>query len=396
MTTPGDEIGKFLHQMLAAGEELIDGSRRALSRKLGTNQVGHLESYGGYSDLHGTHLLGRVLEKAPEGGPMDHDGIWQNLANTFRRWESDEVPGAEVRLSFEGHEATTLSDEEGYYQTTLPRAGEQATLWSRARAHSLSGSSEIATDHEVLVVPRSAAFGVISDLDDTVIHSGITSILLAAKLTFLENSRTRKPLDGVSEFYTALQQGNGTVPSNPIFYVSSSPWNLHGLLADFMALNRIPKGPMLLRDLGLDRTKFLKERGHGHKLEKALRLLAGFPELPFVLIGDSGQEDASIYARLCELHPDRIKAVYIRDVDPGQETGRDAAVLRSAAKVEALGIPMVLARDSNAMALHAGRMGLIPEMAVPEVAEDVREDKSLPGTGEQAVNDAVDALVRNG
>ena len=62
------------------------------------------------------------------------------------------------------------------------------------------------------------------------------------------------------------------------------------MLVDFFMLNEIPAGPLLLRDLGLDRSKFIKEKGHGHKQEKALRLLDAYPELPFILIGDSGKK----------------------------------------------------------------------------------------------------------
>lgn len=392
MSNLNEEIGKALHQLLSVGEELIDEGRRAVSKRLGTNRPGHIASYGGYSDRHGTHLAGRILEKAPGGGPGDHDTIWQNLGNTLRRWESDEVAGVEVHARFETHEASATSDEEGYYQITFPKATHAEGLWTTAEARVNTAGDEIHAIHDILVVPPSASFGVISDLDDTVIHTGITSVLLAAKLTFLENAKTRKPLEGVAELYAALQNGTAGMPVNPIFYISSSPWNLYDLLADFLQLNSIPKGPIFLRDLGLDRAKFIKEKGHGHKLEKALRVLDGYPHLPFVLVGDSGQEDPEIYAQLCEQHPERIRAVYIRDVDPELESARDSAVLHAAARVEAQGIPMILAADSMAMAVHAGRMGLIPEVAVPEVIEEAGKDRERPGAGEQAIQDAVDSI----
>ncbi len=393
MANLNEEIGKALHQLLSVGEELIDEGRRAVSKRLGSNRPGHIASYGGYSDRHGTHISGRILEKGPGGGPADHDTVWQNLANTLRRWESDEVPGVEVHASFGNHEATVTSDEEGYYQIILPRASPAEGLWATAEVRVNLADGEIHAVHDILTVPSSAAFGVISDLDDTVIHTGITSVLLAAKLTFLENAKTRKPLEGVAELYAALQNGTAGKPVNPIFYISSSPWNLYDLLADFLRLNNIPKGPILLRDLGLDRAKFIKEKGHGHKLEKALRVLDGYPHLPFVLVGDSGQEDPEIYARLCEQHPERIRAVYIRDVDPELESARDSTVLHAAARVEAQGIPMILAADSTAMAVHAGRMGLIPEVAVPEVIEEAEKDRERPGAGEQAIQDATDSIL---
>lgn len=378
---------------LAAGEEAVDTGRRALSTRMGRNLPAHLVSYGGYADRFDTHISGRVLSKAVGGGPLDDDTLWDNLLNTWRRWESDEVACAEVTVRFQDQEITVTSDDEGYYKATFPGDGAPGQLWTTAEARVDGGEREISVTHEVLTPSASAGFGIISDLDDTVIHTGITSLLLAAKLTFLENAKTRKPLDGVAELYAAFQNGTTGERTNPIFYVSSSPWNLHDLLADFLQLNEIPRGPILLRDFGLDATKFVKENGHGHKLRKAVQLVDGYPDLPFVLVGDSGQDDPSIYAQLCGLRPGRVRAIYIRDVDPDHESDRDARVHRAVEVAESHGVPMILAPNSQAMSEHASRIGLIPGAAVPAVVSEVHKDEKRPDTGEQAFRDAADSLL---
>ena len=381
-----------LHRAAVASEDAVDRVRRNLSARLGRNSPAHIATYGGWSDASGTHLSGRVLSKAPGGGPLDDDTVWKNLLNTIRRWESDEVSGVPVTLRLREHEITVTTDDEGYYRATLPTtAGEK--LWTTAEARVQTGDREISAIHHLLTPSPAAQFGIISDLDDTVIHTGITSLLLAAKLTFLENAKTRKPLDGVAELYAALQKGTAGTPLNPLFYVSSSPWNLHDLLWDFIQLNDIPRGPILLRDFGLDRTKFVKEKGHGHKLEKALTLLDGYPHLPFVLVGDSGQEDATIYAEICHLRPDRVRAIYIRDVDPGLHSARDLLVHRAVDAAAAHGVPMILAPDSQAMSEHASRIGLIPAAAVPEVIAEVHKDEARPETGAQAIMDAANSML---
>ena len=103
---------------------------------------------------------------------------------------------------------------------------------------------------EVLVAPparrRSAS---ISDLDDTVIQSRVTSFLQAVRTVMLGNARTRLPFPGVAAFYRALERGgDGGDEQNPIFYVSSSPWNIHDLIAEFLDVQGIPTGPIRLRD----------------------------------------------------------------------------------------------------------------------------------------------------
>lgn len=254
---------RILHRAVASGENALDRTRRRVSRDLGTNPPRQIVAYQGYADPQTVHLRGRVLANIPRGGPLDDDGWWENLVNTWRYWESDEVAGAAVTVRYQECERTVVSDEEGYYEASFPagRHEHEGLLWLTAAASAGTGKREIHATHDILVPPADASFGIISDLDDTVIHTGITSLLLAAKLTFLENSKTRKPLDGVAMLYQALQRGDGEKARNPIFYISSSPWNLHELLVDFLRLNDIPPGPLFLRDLGLDRTKFIKEKG---------------------------------------------------------------------------------------------------------------------------------------
>lgn len=354
----------------------------------------HLAAYRGHADDTTVHVTGRVLANKPSGGPLDDDGWWENLLNTWKRWESDEVAGAAVRIRFLGQEQTILSDEEGYYHAAFasdfPASDE--LRWLNAEALTISREGEIVADHPIMVPPRSAGFGIISDLDDTVLHTGITSLLLAAKLTFLENAKTRKPLEGVAELYKALQHGSARTPVNPLFYISSSPWNLYDLLGDFLRLNDVPSGPVMLRDLGLDDTKFIKEKGHGHKLDKALGILDGYPGLPFVLIGDSGQEDPAIYADLVRQRPGRILAIYIRDVNPDIESTQDEGTRLAARDASLSGVPMILAPDSLAISAHAMQLGLIAPAAVGDVASEVKADRERPEAGAEAVRQAVESV----
>ena len=85
----------------------------------------------------------------------------------------------------------------------------------------------------MLTPPPSARFGVISDIDDTVLVSHVTSPFKMALVSLFGNAHTRSPFPGVAEFYQALQGGVGGAEQNPIFYVSSSPWNFYDLLHFF-------------------------------------------------------------------------------------------------------------------------------------------------------------------
>lgn len=387
---------RLLLRAAVAVEHAWDRTRYRASSATGRGDPRQIVAYIGYADCGEVHIGGRVLSNRLSGGPLDDDGWWDNLVNTWRRWESDEIPHTPVSLEFDGMVQHLTTDEEGYYNASFPLPAERSRdriTWLEATAQAGREGRKISSAHPVMLTPGKASLGIISDLDDTVIHTGITSLLLAAKLTFLGNAKTRKPLDGVAKLYDALQRGHAGHPINPIFYISSSPWNLHDLLVDFLRLNDIPAGPLLLRDLGLDETKFIKEKGHGHKQRKALHLLDTHPGLPFILIGDSGQEDPAIYAEIAARHPERIRAIYIRDIDPEHDTIHDTAVHRACERAADHGVPMILAKDSLGISRHAESLGLIPPSALAGVIAEVGRDQQRPGTGEQAVLDAVASIV---
>src|SRR5207342_302238 len=99
-----------------------------------------------------------------------------------------------------------------------------ANAWVEAALRLIepAGSGEVKANALVRVPTAMAKFGVISDLDDTVIQSRVSNFLLAVRTVMLGNARTRLPFPGVAGFYQALRDGASGDEKNPIFYVSSS------------------------------------------------------------------------------------------------------------------------------------------------------------------------------
>jgi phosphatidate phosphatase APP1 len=383
-----------LEHSVIAGDDLLDALRLRFNTRFDRNHPRHIAAYRGYADSRTVELTGRVLANRPLGGPMEEAGWWDNLLDTYRRFGSDEVPHAEVELKFRGERAVATTDHEGYYRVSMevPPARNNA-LWSDAEASLADGT--LAARQPVLQVLPEARIGIISDIDDTVLYSGITHWKTAAQLTFLGNARTRKPLPGVALLYQALQSGADGRGRNPLFYVSSSPWNLYDLLDDFMALNAIPHGPIFLRDLGTDAGKFIKSPGHGHKLEQARELIHRFPALRWVLLGDSGQADAELYAEAAGEFGERIAAIYIRDVDPDVDSPFDIAADAHIQRVAGTRVPMLRAADSLAMTRHAAGLGLIGEASLPAIEAEVQRDLARPTPGEAAAQAALEGTPRD-
>ena len=305
------------------------------------------------------------------------------MTNTVQRFASDEVPGVKIQASAGGTSGTTTSDAEGYFHIDLPRdvKNNDELLWSPAQFrvvdHESISPESSATFCQVMYAPPTAEYAIISDVDDTILHTGATDIATMAKLTFFGNARTRAPLDGVAKLYELMQHAGdlSNMPTNPIFYISSSPWNLYDLLEDFLELNAIPTGPLLLRDLGFDQNKFLKN-GHDHKLVKARNLMRLYKHLPFILFGDSGQEDAKLYAIAAEEFGSRIKAIFIRDIDPDVSSEHDAKMSNFIRRSETAGVPMHLVRDSVEISALAHEYGLLPASAKSPIHAATQRDRN--------------------
>lgn len=373
----------WLFHFASSLDDAMDIGLRRIRKRLGLSGIPKIQAYAGYADQTKIHLRGRVLTNPPIGSDFQEDGWWDNLTASIQRIASDEVPGVEVEAIVGDQCGTTFSDREGYFHIAIPRPTKPDSLafWSNAQLRIVNQPRVKPEDSETecpfLTVPDEAKLMVISDVDDTILHTGATDLLTMAKLTFFGNARTRAPLDGISELYSSFQHGIQAKPLNPVFYVSSSPWNLYDLLEDFMELNAIPKGPIFLRDLGFDKDKFFKT-GHDHKLFQALRLIETFPQLPVILFGDSGQDDARLYSELAQSHSEQIAAIFIRDIDPDMDSAHDLKVNNYIRLSEQAGVPMYRIQDSDEAARLATKLGLLSPKHLGDIHEETSRDRQRP------------------
>ncbi len=376
-------------QSAAFIEDKWDELRFNFKKKLGLNDPVQIVPYRTYGTADRIYIKGRVLEDKKISVAGDKDTILNNLLNMYKRFESDEVPEALIKvvLTDEAHELTT--DKEGYFvlnlQPITPIINEN--LWHPVPLQLISAPIPfipgLQVHAEVMIPPTDAEYGIISDIDDTIIKTGATNLLAMSRATFLNNARTRLPFAGVAEFYRALQLGRNGKRNNPFFYVSSSPWNLYDLLKDFLNLNTIPAGPLLLRDFGLE-YEAVTQAGHmGHKLKEIKQIMEAYPHLQFVLIGDSGQEDPVIYREVVRQFPGRILAIYIRDVALPE---RKKIAVGVAETLRNDAIEMLIVENTLEAALHAARHGLIFNEAIPAIEQDKEADKGqAPGKEEATV-----------
>ncbi|MES1244192.1 MAG: phosphatase domain-containing protein [Acidobacteriota bacterium] len=364
-------------------ERGVDAVKTRLGNRFDRDDPLQILPYRGYGTPESLHLQGRVLQDEPVGAAGENDSLWKNVANTWKRFESDEVPFARVRVRVPGRESDATADDEGYFHVKIEPPAPAAGGWHPVELELVHPAEPgVRATGQVMVPSADAEYGVISDIDDTVVETGVTKRLAMARTVFLGNARTRLPFKGVAAFYQALVEGVQEGGPNPIFFVSGSPWNLYDLLIEFMELQGIPRGPLLLKDFGLDPRKLLKTGTREHKLGCIRPILDLYPNLPFILIGDSGEKDPEIYREVVREYPGRIRAIYIRQIGEGR---RSEEVLELAKEIRDEGVAMLLVKDTEAAAVHARESGWIRPEKVPEVQEEKIKDETAPSPTEVAL-----------
>lgn len=293
-------------------------------------------SYGTSSHL---YVLGRALDDIPLKIVEDQSLI-TTFKNTYKQFDSFEIPGAEIALDIpEIARLRTKTDGEGFFLFDKTISEDLSTVadeegWVKVHLYykeELGPRSSMEDKHfigELLIPDKRAEYGVISDIDDTILHTDVTSFLKLRLLknSLLTNAYNRIPLKGAPEFYQKLHLGKCGENKNPIFYLSNSPWNLYQYLKLFLDFNQFPKGPILLRNFRGPFDRSLKPE-KPHKQKEIINILKTYPDLNFILMGDSGEHDASIYTDIAVQYPDRVKAIYLLSVKHKRQMRRIKSIV---------------------------------------------------------------------
>ena len=348
-----------------------------------------LMPYTGYANDSRLIMRGRGMRERKATQAELGTSAWRNFVALVRLLNSAEVAGAKVCAHFRSRDYEAVTDREGYFNFSIEldrRLEREVEIDLRLVAPRAADGGPIIARASICVPPASARFGVISDVDDTIVWTHVGNRRRMLWTLARSNAATRKPLDGVAALYRALHDGVAGDEGNPIFYVSSGPWNLYPAVLDFLRINGIPRGPVFMKDWG--RHTFSQWRDHGtHKLASIREIMHAFAHLPFVLIGDSGEQDPEIYREVVREFPGRIASIYIRSVSAG--AARCADIARIADEVREEGSDLLLVTDSERAAIHEALAGRINADRVDQVKLDEEAEKRLPPPPAPATVDPV-------
>jgi phosphatidate phosphatase APP1 len=273
-----------------------------------------LDIYNTYSHPQGVFIKGRALEKKSTDVPLEiADSWWMNLKRTWHALESDEVTDLELLITFQGKDYTVRTDDEGLFALEitpdpplLPGVYPVTACLPQKAFHHAQPSTA-----QVFVLPtQQPSLGVISDIDDTILHTQVSRRVQMLKALLFSNGLTAKAIPGMAAIYQDLQQeGFG------FHYLSGSPINLHQRLRSFIKHQGFPEGSMDLRHWGIGPGTDAILSSSTYKLQRLQKLFQRFPQRQFLLIGDSGEKDPEIYATVRKTFPRQVLGIAIHNVN---------------------------------------------------------------------------------
>lgn len=322
-------------------EEVIDRRIEAFLRALGWTE--RVICYTGYGTAASIRVLGRVVlvpRRARSGIGKATEELIRRRG--FRNFFSAACVCVPVEIRAGEEVIPVLTDRGGYFDQRVRNHGLSAG-WHGVEVRSAGSEPEQARVH---VVADSTTFGIVSDIDDTVISTFLPRPMIAAWNSFIRDESARQAVPGMARMYASLVARH---PGAPVVYISTGAWNTHGFLARFLKRHGFPAGPMLLTDWGPTNTGWFRS-GWAHKAETLLQLTRDFPNISWLLVGDDGQHDAAIYSEFLKVAPDRVRAIAIRQLSPTEQVlAHGIFPDPSEEESGATGIPWVHAPDGRGL-----------------------------------------------
>ena len=214
-----------------------------------------------------------------------------------------------------------------------------------------------AVEAPIFVVSGQHRFGILSDIDDTVMVTALPRPFLAAWNTFVLDEHARRPVPGMAVLYERLAQRH---PGCPVFYLSTGAWNVAPTLSRFLHRNLYPRGPLLLTDWGPTHDRWFRS-GQQHKRESLTRLAHEFPDIRWLLVGDDGQHDEDLYAAFAAEYPQNVAAIAIRQLTAGEAVLAGGRSRRP--DQETASTPWVFAPDGAGLSTQLRTLGMLDPRA---------------------------------
>ncbi len=326
-------------------DDAVNRFRAAHARRRGYRPI--VIPYVGYGSPTWVRVLARVVLAAP---PPAMPPRREPRVRGWRSFMAVPANGVPVVAVIAGVEHVLHPDRGGVIDEVVDATLPPGTHTIELRPTESMGF----TTAQVTVIGDEETFGIVSDVDDTVMVTALPRPLLAAWNTFVLSEHARVPTPGMSVMYERVLVQH---PGAPVLYLSTGAWNVAPALRRFLTRNLFPTGPLLLTHWGPTHDRFFRN-GFRHKVDTLERLAREFPRIRWLLIGDDGQHDETIYGGFALAHPANVSGVAIRQLTASEAVlagGRK----KSDARTSLSGIPWVYGHDGSHLLAELKRLGVV-------------------------------------
>lgn len=287
---------------------LVSGGLRAAGWVL------RIKPFTGFGAPGDVRVIARVLWARPSAPADYHDQpVWDMRSMARRGWRnftSQVAPHVDVTIVLGGEEFHGRTDRAGILDVLIPAQVEPGVHTAQ-----ISSSPENTVSAEVFVHDPAETFGVVSDIDDTVVVTWLPRPMLAFWNAFVIQQTSRRAVPGMAMLYQRIVRQH---PGAPFVYLSTGAWNVFPVLRRFLHKNGYPDGPLLLTDWGPTNTGLFRS-GQDHKRRSLEALHEQFPGVRWLLIGDDGQHDPETYGTFAARHPESVAAIAIRELTESEQ-----------------------------------------------------------------------------
>jgi len=341
-----------------------------------------IKTFRGYGTTSSVQVWGQLT--TAEAQPSRHQSartdkrarVWRRIRDAFRLAVSRRFPGQRLRVTCASITVDTTTDVYGHFAVSLPVSIGNAALKQvpyRVELAQPKEANPVVGEDTVLLPGDAARRVIISDIDDTIVYTGVANKLRMLWQLFARSAQERTPFPGMAALYRGLRTGRSETESNPLIYLSRSPWSIYPVLEEFFSLHRFPPDPViLLREWGITWRHPMPQRAPSHKADLLKTLFTTYTDQRFVLIGDSGQRDPELYGSFARNHPGRVEAIYIREA--GESRSRRDTLEDMRTSLEELGVPMIIAQHTEQLAQDAATRGFISRSSLEATQRDSRAE----------------------
>ena len=281
--------------------------------------IGHAKDniviYHAYGNNHQVIVQGRMERERDFKTVSNDDGWLRNLWRRLKQVKADDIKRANINLSINDESFKTKGDSEGYFEFN---ATTKQTLHMGYQKISLQiEGNKYLHEANASIFDTTPLLGIISDFDDTLIISDVTHKIKLGLNTMFKNYKQRTVVSTMLERFTKILRQNLKGTPSTLFILTGSPQQLFTPIEQFLDYHHFPKHTLILKKAHGDNQDPLTDQ-FAYKTQKIERLIKLYPNMKWIMFGDSGEKDAEVYKAMQEKYPHRVIRYYIRDVDSGK------------------------------------------------------------------------------